>query len=438
LTDGLREFLTPALYKQARQAYTAGRRPGVRSAARWEVQPLVLTLILVTWCTGDSQAERFQTARAACIVCLGQRRRPGKTVAGFHKALAKLPLRVLRAVAAGVRWRLQVLLDLGTEGFIVLGCDGSLLECPRSVELQARLGDRGKDHSAPALWVTALVHLRSGVLWAWQLGRSTASERQHLRCLLKTLPANALVVADAGFSGYELAQAILHAGASFLIRATAKDTFYLDGVADPARWREGVVSAWPQTARQAGQRPLPLRLIRVRSRRRKHDVWLVTNLLDPARLPSEVAGRYYRWRWENEGLFRTYKRTLHKVKLSARSLRLVHREAEGTLLATQLLLAQGACALPRRPNRQSPRRCSPRRVLCAIRQELQAAAGRGCRSVYSRGLAESRRERRRRSSAKESRVWPRRVPHKAPKPPHLLRLSDEQKALRAKLEGHAS
>ena len=199
LTDCLREFLTPAVYKQAHQAYALGRRLGRRPADRWDVQPLVLTLIFLTWCTGDSQAERFQTARAACIACLGRRRRPGQTVAGFHKALAQLPLRVLRAVAAGVRRRLQALLDLHTEGFIVLGCDGSLLECPRTAALEARLGDRGKEHSAPALWVTALVHLRSGVLWAWQLGRSTASERQHLRCLLKTLPAGALVVADAGF-----------------------------------------------------------------------------------------------------------------------------------------------------------------------------------------------------------------------------------------------
>jgi hypothetical protein len=438
LADCWREFLTPALYKQAHQASTAGRRSGVRSAARWDGQPLVLTLILLTWCTGDSQAERFQTARADCLVCLGQRRRPGKTVAGFHKTLARLPLRVLRAVAAGVRRRWQVLLDLRTEGFIVLGCDGSLLECPRSAEWEARLGDRGKEQSAPAVWVTALVPLRSGVLGAWPLGQSTASERQHLRCLLKTLPAGALIVADAGFSGYELAQAILDAGVSFLIRATAKDTFYLDAPTDQARWTEGVVYAWPQTARQARQRPLPLRLIRVRSRRRQHDVWLVTNLLDPAQLPAEVAGRYYGWRWENEGLFRTYKRTLPKVKLTARSLRLVHREAEGALLATPLLLAQGARALARRQNHPKPRRCSPRQVLCVLGQELQTAAGRQRRRAYSRRLAQARRERRRRRSAKEKRVWPRRVPHKAPKPPHWLSLRDEQKALRAKLEGHTS
>ena len=434
LATCLAEFLTPAVWKQAHRARSAGRARGALRAPRWQVQPLVLVLLLLTWCTGDSQAECFETARATCAVCRGQRRRPGKTLAGFHNALAKLPLAVLRAGAAGVRRRLAALLDLVDGGFVVLGCDSSLLEGPRTAELEARLGDRGKEHSAPGLWVTALVHLRTGVLWAWRLGRSTASEREHLRCLLSTLPAAALVVADAGFTGYELAQAIRQAGASLLIRVTAKDSFYLDAPADRHRWTEGLVYAWPQVARDAHRPPLRLRLIRVRSRKRKHDVWLLTDVLDPARLPADVAGRYYRWRWENEGLFRTYKRTLKKVKLTARTVRLVHREAEGALLATQLLLAQGARALPRRQSRVAPRRCSPRQVLRAIRQELQAAAGGRRRRAFSRRRARARRERRRRTSAKERRPWPRRVPHKAPKPPQLLVLSEPQKALQAKLK----
>ncbi len=438
LAHCLAEFLTPAVWKQAHRARATGRRKAaLRRQPRWSTQPLLLVLLLMTWCTGDSQAERFETARATCTVCLGQRRRPGKTVAGFHKALARLPLAVLRALAAGVRCRLAALLDLIDQGFVVLGCDGSLLECPRSAELEQRLGDRGQEHSAPALWVTALVHLRTGVLWSWRLGKSTAAEREHLRCLLHTLPAAALVVADAGFNGYALAEAILQAGASFLIRASAKDSFYIEGVADRDHWKEGLVYAWPKTARSAGKLPLALRLIRLRSRKHKHDVWLVTNVLDTRRLPAEVAGRYYRWRWENEGLFRTYKRTLKKVKLTARTLRLVHREAEGALLATQLLLAQGARALPRRQARTKPRRCSPRRVLCEIRKELQAATGRRRRASFGRRLAQARREQRARTTPKEKRPWPRRVAHKQPEPPQLLGLPDDHKALWARYKNKA-
>jgi hypothetical protein len=112
---------------------------------------------------------------------------------------------------------------------------------------------------------------------------------------------------------------------------------------------------------------------------------------------------------------------------------LVHREAEGALLGTQLLLAQGVRALPRRTSRKTPQRCSPRGVLREIRRELQAAAAARRRASLSRRLAQARREQRQRRSAKQKRAWPQRVGHKAPKPPHLLTLSDEQKALQEKL-----
>ena len=121
------------------------------------------------------------------------------------------------------------------------------------------------------------------------------------------------------------------------------------------------------------QPALRMRLLRLRSKTKRHDVWLLTNVLDKQRLPREVAGQFYRWRWENEGFFRTFKRTLKKVKLSCRTLRLVHREAEGALLATQLLLAQGTWAVNRRRPAvadQAPRKCSPRQVLVEIRREV--------------------------------------------------------------------
>src|SRR5437870_4214422 len=100
LVEILREFLTPALWKQAHQAR---RRTQKKESSRWMVQPLVLMLLLMTWSHGDSQADRFECAKAYCQVCLRKRRNPGKTVQGFQKALARLPLVVLRTLAAGVR-----------------------------------------------------------------------------------------------------------------------------------------------------------------------------------------------------------------------------------------------------------------------------------------------------------------------------------------------
>jgi hypothetical protein len=426
--DCLREFLTPDVWKQAHRG-----RKAKKKSPRWATQPLVLTLLVMTWCCGDSQPERFETAKAFVATCLPKRRRPGQTVQGFHKALAKLPLAVLRAVAAGVRRRLAAVLDLQTEGFVVLGCDGSRLECPRTEELEQRLGCVGKAKAAPALWVTALVHLRTGLLWSWRLGKGDAAEREHLRQLLPTFPAGTLLVADAGFNGYWLAQAIVAAGAAFLIRVSGKDSLYTEGGVSVSEWSEGTVWLWPEVAQRKRQLPLPVRLIRLRGKEGR-DVWLLTNLRDPGRLSAEAAGRYYRWRWENEGLFRTYKRTLGKVKLLSRTVRLVHREAEGALLATQLLLAQGVRSLSPSGLPQEPQRCSPRQVLLVIRQEIY-----GGRSVQRRGrfgqrLAEAKLEARRRRQPKVKRRWPRRVDHKPPKPPRFLTLTDRHNALWAKLE----
>ncbi len=428
LLDYLSHFLTPEVWKQAQK----GRRT-LPTAQRWTTQPLLLVLVVMTWCTGDSQAERFETARAFYVAAHQKRKRPGRTVQGFHKALARVPLAVFRAVAAGVRQRLATDLgdDLRVDGFVPLGCDGSRLECSRSAELETRLGQCGKDETAPMLWVTALVHLRYGLLWGWRLGKGTADEKSHLRQMLSLLPAATLLVADAGYIGYELAQALVGARADFLIRMSSRAYLYTAGDVTLERFHEGLVYYWPKWAQKQKLPPLRARLLRVRGRH-KIDVWLLTSVLSKKRLPARTAAKFYRWRWRNEGLFRTYKRTLSKVKLQSRTVRLVHREAEGSLLAVQLLLAQGTLAL-QRSGASAVALVSPRKVLLAIRQEIARGLGPVQYRCYEKRLAEARCEVRERRSGKVRRAWPRRVPHKPPKAPHLRRLTDKQKALLTKM-----
>ena len=237
----LRKFLTPEVFGQAHKAHCRPHRDN-----RWTIQPLLLTLLAFTWCQGDSQSERFETARAFSIALRPKRKRPGKTLSSFHKALARLPMPVLRAVSAALRTRFLCLFArvLTVGGWIPFGCDGSRVVCPRSEELQARLGEAGKPDSAPTLWLTALVHLPTGLLWSWWLGKGTASERNHLVKLLVTLPA-ALVVCDAGYTGFGLAAILMDAQVSFLIRVSSQVPLYsLDG--KPLQeWREGEVYYWP-------------------------------------------------------------------------------------------------------------------------------------------------------------------------------------------------
>ena len=255
--------------------------------------------------------------------------------------------------------------------------------------------------------------------------------------MLPTRSAKALVVADAGYNGYELARKMDQAGVSFVIRMSGKDRLYTDKCIDGEKFEEGEIYLWNKEAQKNNLPPLRTRLIRIRAKDRR-DVWLLTNVLDSKQLSAKTAGQYYRWRWENEGLFRTFKRTLAKVKLMSRTVRLIHREAESALLATQLLLAQGQQAMGQRPSKKAkpepkPERCSPRKVLLVIRDVISGKIDVRNAKRYTNRMQAALREDRQRTSLKEKRQWPGRAKHKPQKPPNFLKLSRHEKALARKL-----
>jgi hypothetical protein len=430
--DCWRYFLTPPVWRPAQRALRAG------GGFRWQPQPLIFALLTMTWCAGDSAGERFETAKAFSVASYPRRRRPGQAVEGFHKALARVPAAAVRLLAAAVRRRLEhVFADrLSVDGFVPLGCDGSRLECPRSGALERRLPVGSAADSPPMAWVTAFVHLRLGVPWSWRLGKGTASERAHLLALLPTLPALALIVADAGYVGYELLLGLMRADRAFLMRLSSQAPLYTLPGGAVSTFREGLLYYWPLQVQQAGRPPLPVRVLRIHGR--KGDVWLMTNVLDAARLSRASARTFYRWRWRNEGLFRSYKRTLGKVKLWSRTVVQVHRELEGSLLAVHLLLAHGALAL-RLAGKPAEERPSARRVQLAIREEIRDATGSYLgprqRRTYLERLQGYRRDRRRRRTNQVRRPWPARKPHKPLAAPTILRMGTALKELMEKTLG---
>ena len=159
---------------------------------------------------------------------------------------------------------------------------------------------------------------------------------------------------------------------------------------------------------------------------------MMTNV-DAERLPRPLAKKFYRWRWRNEGLFRTYKRTLPKIKLCSRTVALVYREAEVSLLGLQLLLAQAA-------SRQraggvtvivmGSARAQRLRIRGEMTTTLGACLGPWQQRWYREQLAQVRAGGRGR---KVRRKWPRRKEHKAPKPPKLRVLP---KRLKARINRH--
>jgi hypothetical protein len=422
LIGSMREFLTPEVFKQVRNASKRRKCP------RWDLHPLLYILLLTTYCCGDSFPEKFEAAKGFYAVCCPKRKRPGVSFSGFEKAVAKLPMPVLRALATAIRGRVEAIFGdrWKVGGFIPLGCDGTRQTCPRTEELEHGLGTFGKEGSPPMIWNTSIVHLTLGFPLCWRLGKGgKASERSHLLFLLRWLPAAALIVADAGYVGYQVTAALISANVSFLIRMSSCATFYSETYESLDEFREGLVYYWPKTQQEEGKPPIHGRLMRIHSWRHKVDVWLFTNVQDPTRLPLETAATCYRWRWENEGFFRTYKRTLKKVTLMSRTVRMAHREAEASMIATQLLLCQGALAMPAPQKGSLPVMCSPRGLLLEARRDISAC--RPTKEAFGERISRAQRDQRVRTSAKQKREWPRRKPHAAPHPPILLRLTEEQK-----------
>lgn len=423
LMASMRNLLTGEVFKQVRNASKRRKSP------RWDLHPLLWILLLMTYCSGDSLPEKFEAARGVYVVCCPKRKRPGKSFAGFEKAIAKLPMPILRTLAAGIRGQFQMIFRERWKvgNFIPFGCDGTRQNCPRIEELERRLGSGGKEGSSPTIWNTSIVHLTLGIPFCWRLGKgSKPSERSHLIFMLRWLPQAALIVADAGYVGYEVV-ATMMTKVAFLIRMSSNATFYSEANEPLDQFREGIVYYWPKTQQKEGKPPLRGRLMRIHSVRHKTDVWLFTNVEDTQQLSWEMAATCYRWRWENEGFFRTYKRTLRKATLMSRTVAQVHREAEASMIATQLLLGQGAMAMPPALKNGLPVMCSPRRVLLEARHDISAR--KEPTEPFAERITRAERERRVRTSAKEKREWPRRKPHTAPHPPILLRLTDEQKII---------
>lgn len=288
--------------------------------------------------SGVTLQDRFLNARQCLIEMFVSRRRPGRTYQGFIKAQNRLTLpqadRLQKHLQqehrriAGSSWK--------RFGWIPFACDGSRVEVPRTKANEV-LGCAGKKKTGPQLFVTTLYHMGTGLPWDWHIGAGTESERDHLRAMMATLPAGSLIVADAGFTGYNLLNDILSRGLSFLIRVGANVTLLTD-LGFEVETDGDVVWLWPETKRRQKASPLKLRLIRISPKpNSKHAVYLLTNVFDRSRLSDESAGVLYRMRWGVEVFYRSYKQTLEQRKLRSDSPRQARWELHWGLTALLLL-----------------------------------------------------------------------------------------------------
>ena len=367
---------------------------------RWTLRLLVMCAILLAWQPALTLQDRFAEARWQLMPMHPGRRGVGKTYQGFIAALLKVSAAVLALVMDSLR---QAVREVAAEscwcvaGFCVFGVDGSKIDCPRTAANEQELGIGGRKKSGPQMLLTLLFHVGSGLPWAFVRGKATDGERSHLLAMLDTLPKQAMLLADAGFTGYPLLSEVIGSGRSFLIRVGSN--VQLLKKLGYAREREGIVYLWPEKSRMKKQPPLVLRLIEASDGRKS--IYLLTSVLQSRQLSDAAAAKLYKQRWGVELLYRSLKQTMGRRKMLSDSPEHAKVELDWTVIGFWVLTVINASAVG------AQARASAATTLRVVRK---AAAGRG----GSLKLAMSIQDQYKRSSSKKARNWPHKKNEKPP------------------------
>ena len=385
-------------------------------------------MVLMAYDESATLSDRFDHARECLIEMAPGARRPGKTYQGFVKAMKRLPPGTLDRLQAHLRKQHQRIAGASWKryGWVIVACDGSRVEVPRTARNEAAFGCAGRAKTGPQLGVTTLYHMGTGLPWAWKVGAGTDSERGQLRSMLDTLPDESLLVADAGFTGYDLMQTLNAQGTSFLIRVGSNVTLLTD-LRLEVKTDGDVVWLWPRSKRD--QPPMKLRLIRLPHANGSDAMYLLTNVFDTERLSDTMAATLYEMRWGVEVFYRSYKQTLEQRKMRSDAPEQALLECHGGLLALLLLglmsvegmVAQG----------EDPLGLSVATALRIVRDAMRIPRRWRRRGDLRVLLATARKDGYQRHTAKKARNWPHKKREQPPGQPKT-RTATINETLRAK------
>jgi hypothetical protein len=372
--------------------------------------------MLMAWSETTGLVERFrgirQFLKQSC-----PHWKLGKSYSGWVAAQLREQSRLVPLVMERLRGELRKLVDWQQCGrWDAYGVDGSSSPCSRTLANQEAMGDRGKPDGIPQVAMTMLLHLRTGVPWSFRVGPGAESERAHLRDMLGELPPGSLLVADAGFMGYELLRDLLERGQHFLWRVGG-NVNRLKTLGYKNEIKGSTVYLWPQD--KLRQPPLKLRLITIAGAG-KQLVHLVTSVLDKRELTDVEAAKIYAQRWGIEVHYRTTKQTLEFSSLRSQTPVTCYLELTWFLLGVWLLKLMNARALVQ--TGVDPLRSSPAQARNVIRRSLkgQSPCHRGRRSLRAM-LACCQQDRYLRKRNKASRNYPRKKQQTPPTPPNSNR-----------------
>lgn len=346
----------------------------------------------------------------------------GTTYQGWIKALVKVSPRLLRAIATHLRLEVRrVAGDHWKLGrWVVMGVDGSKFDLQRTAKLLDSFGRAGKKACRPQAFLTTVLHLTTGLPWDARIGWAGASERSHLLRMLRHLPADVLLVADAGFVGYPFWGRLQQSGRHFLVRV-GSNVRLLTGLGYGFRQRGDLVYLWPDREARAGRPPLVVRLIRLHDGRR--EMCLITNVLDDKELSLQQAVDSYRLRWGIELWFRQLKQTAARRKLASAAPVQATLELAWLVVAMALLGLTGVEDARRRG--APPRALSPGATLNALRTLAQQPQLRGGLGTLRCRLGRCLRDPYLRRAPKVRQRWPHK---KHDQPPGLPKITEATEA----------
>ena len=306
-------------------------------ARRWTLASLIYVCLLMALENAATLQERFDHARRKVVEMFPGRRRPGRSYQGFvaaRRRMSRPQIRMLKRQLcrhhrqiAGTFWR--------RHDWLAFAVDGTRIKLPRTAKNERAFGGATRAKSAPELSLTSLYHLGTGLPWAWRIGPGPESEQVHLHRMIGWLPRRSLLIADAGFTSFDLLRSLQDRGVAFLVRMGSNRTL-LTGLADArVRVRGELVWFWPQ-AKQSQAAPLVLRLVRLQQANHSA-MCLASSVLDERLLTDRQIGQFYRMRWGQEVFHRSFKRTLAKHTLRSASPGQARHELDWAMMAYLVL-----------------------------------------------------------------------------------------------------
>ena len=399
------------------------------AGSKWSPQRLFWQAILMVWSAEQTLQARFAATRQV-LRSLFPKWRLGKNYTGWYEA----QLKWIEPLRPALRKRLQKQMQAMAgrhwqrERWSAFAVDGSRIECPRTEANEQELGCAGRKKTGPQLFVTTLWHMGTGLPWDFRIGPGTASERRHLEEMLPDLPPQSLVVADAGFTGYDLYRRMLADKQNFLLRV-GSNVRLLRRLGYIEQESPDTVYLWPE--KHWHEPPVALRLIKWRPGKKK--MYLVTNVLDKKALSDTSAARLYEMRWGVEVFYRSLKQTLQKRKMLSRTPEAAKCELTWAMFGMWLLGLMGAAKIIERG--ADPLKWSAARARERVRKSMRLALTGRCRDrALLHDLAGVTKDNYVRSGKKKARDWPHKKREGPPGDPDIRLPNAEQRRAMKRLK----